>query len=75
MDHRYYGLKALTVAVGIALAILSSAFGTPRLGTSMAHTHYSAAVSIEIAMSQSFAKASRAVGGLIRACEEKSTQP
>jgi len=66
MDHHYYGLKALIVVVGIGIAILSSAFGLPKLSGSMTHTHYSAAASVEMAIAKSSARVSRALVGFVR---------
>lgn len=65
MDRRYYGLKALILAVGIAIAVVSSVFGAGPLISPTAHIQYSAAASVELAMRQTTAKVSHAIGKFI----------
>lgn len=66
MDRRYYGFKALIVVLGIAVAIASGTFGAPRMTASMAHIHYGAGASVELALAQSTAKASHELADFLR---------
>lgn len=65
MDRRYYGLKALIVALGIGLAVWSSVFGPRPFLSTTAHTHYTAAASVQSAFTQTTMKVSRAIGRFI----------
>ncbi|HUO91991.1 MAG TPA: hypothetical protein VMU22_03675 [Rhizomicrobium sp.] len=65
MDRRYYGLKALVVALGIGVAVYSSFFDTRPLLSNSAHTHYSAAASVQNVVASTTVRISRAVGKFI----------
>ena len=65
MGRRYYGLKALILALGIGLAVLSSLFGARPFLSSTAHTQYSAASSVQTAFAATTVRVSKAVGKLI----------
>lgn len=62
MDRRYYGLKALIVALGIGVAVWSTVFGARPPFSTTAHTQYSAAASVQSAFTQTTVKVSRAIG-------------
>jgi hypothetical protein len=65
MDRRYYGLKALVLALGIGVAVYSSFFdGRPFLSMT-AHTQYGAAASVQNVVSTTTVRVARAVGKLI----------
>lgn len=65
MDRRYYGLKALVLALGIGVAVFSSLFdGRPFLSPA-AHTQYSAASSVQDVVATTTVRISKAVGKLI----------
>ena len=65
MDRRYYGLKALVLALGIGIAVFSSLFdGRPFLSPA-AHTQYSAASSVQTAIAATTVRVSKAVSKLI----------
>jgi hypothetical protein len=66
MDRRYYGLKALILAVGIVVAVVSSLFGARPILSPTAHIHYSAAASVQSAVTETTIKVSRAIGKFIR---------
>jgi hypothetical protein len=66
MDRRYYGLKALVVILGIAIAVVSSFLGAPRLASPTAHIHYSAAASVQSAMTETTREVSHAIGNFMR---------
>jgi len=69
MDRRYYGLKALILAVGIGIAVYSSLFDSRPSHSFFAHTHYGAAASVQSAVTQTTIKLSRAIGNLIKHSE------
>jgi hypothetical protein len=69
MDRRYYGLKALILAVGIGLAVYSSVFDARPTHSFFAHTHYSAAASVQSAVTQTTIRLSRAIGNLVKRSE------
>jgi hypothetical protein len=65
MDRRYYGLKALVLALGIGVAVFSSLFdGRPFLSPA-AHTQYSAAASVQNVVATTTVRLSKAVSKLI----------
>jgi 2-methylcitrate dehydratase PrpD len=64
MDRRYYGLKALIVALGIGVAVWSSLGTHPHLSTT-AHTQYGAAASVQLAFTRTTVKLSHAISHLI----------
>lgn len=67
MDRRYYGIKALVVAVGVGLALASSLFGTPRLSGAFTHAHYAAvAEPTQRMMAETAVQATHAVADFIR---------
>jgi len=66
MDRRYYRLKALVVILGIAIAVVSSFVGAPRLASPTAHIHYSAAASVQSAMTETTLRLSHAIGNFVR---------
>jgi hypothetical protein len=70
MDRRYYGLKALILAAAIVVALGSSFFGARPLFSPTAHIHYSAAASVQSAVTETTMKVSRAIGKFIagKAC-------
>lgn len=59
MDRRYYKLKALVIAAGIAVALASSLFGARPQFSPMAHIHYSAAAAMQSAVTEATLKLSR----------------
>jgi hypothetical protein len=65
MGRRYYGLKALIVVLGIAMAVVSSYFGAPKLENSTARIHYGAAASVQSAMTETTLEVTHAVKGFI----------
>jgi len=65
MDRRYYGLKALVLALGIGVAVFSSLFDTRPFLSYTAHTQYSAASSVQSAIAATTVRISKAVGKLI----------
>ena len=65
MGRRYYGLKALILALGIGLAVFSSLFGARPFLSSTAHTQYSAASSVQTAFAATTVRVSKSVGKLI----------
>jgi hypothetical protein len=69
MDRRYYGLKALILAVGIGIAVYSSLFDSRPSHSFFAHTHYGAAASVQSAVTQTTINISRAIGNLVRHSE------
>ena len=66
MDRRYYGLKALIVVLGIAVAVGSSFLGSPLIASPTAHIQYSAAASVQAAVTDTTLKLSHAVAGFVR---------
>ena len=65
MDRRYYGIKGLVLALGIGVAVFSSLFDARPLLSSTAHTQYSAASSVQLAVAATTVRISKAVGKLI----------
>jgi hypothetical protein len=65
MDRRYYGLKALVLALGIGVAVFSSLFDTRPFLSSTAHTQYSAASSVQMAFAATTVRVTKAVRNLI----------
>jgi hypothetical protein len=65
MDRRYYGLKALVLALGIGVAVYSSVFGARPFLSMTAHTQYSAAASVQNVVTSTTVRISKAVGKLI----------
>ena len=65
MDRRYYGLKALLLALGIGVAVASSLFAPRPFLSATAHVHYSAAASVQSAVTNATIKVSRAIGKFI----------
>lgn len=65
MDRRYYGIKALVLALGIGVAIFSSLFDARPLLSYTAHTQYSAASSVQSAVAATTVRISKAFGKLI----------
>ena len=66
MNRRYYGIKALLLAMAIGLAVVSSIFGAPELGGATIRVQYSAAATVESAALRTTAKFSRTVRDLVR---------
>ncbi len=69
MGHRYYGIKALVLAVAVGLAFASSNLGAPQLGRTTIEVHYGAAAAVQSAALRTTAKFSRAVRDLVRQAE------
>jgi hypothetical protein len=65
MDRRYYGLKALVLALGIGVAVFSSLFDARPFLSVTAHTQYGAASSVQTAIAATTVRISKAVGKLI----------
>lgn len=65
MDRRYYGLKALILALGIGVAVYSSFFDTRPFLSNYAHAHYSAAASVQNVVTTTTVRISKAVGKFI----------
>jgi hypothetical protein len=65
MGRRYYGLKALILALGIGIAVFSSLFDARPFLSSTAHTQYSAASSVQTAFAATTVRLSKAFGKLI----------
>jgi hypothetical protein len=65
MGRRYYGLKALILALGIGIAVFSSLFDARPLLSATAHTQYSAASSVQTAFTATTVRLSKAVSKLI----------
>jgi len=62
MDRRYYGLKALILALGIGVAVYSSFFDTRPVLSNYAHAHYGAASSVRDVVTTTTIRVSKAVG-------------
>jgi hypothetical protein len=69
MNRRYYGLKALLVAIAVGLVVVSSIFGTPELGGTTIRVQYGAAVAVQSAALRTTARYSRAVRDFVREAE------
>ena len=65
MDRRYYGLKALILALGIGVAVFSSLFDARPLVSPAAHAQYSAASSVQDEVAATTVRLSKAVGKFI----------
>ena len=74
MDRRYYGLKALVLALGIGIAVFSSLFEARPFLSSTAHSEYSAASSVQMAFTATTVRVSKAVRKLIFHTTECWTQ-
>ncbi|HEY2071802.1 MAG TPA: hypothetical protein VGG48_19740 [Rhizomicrobium sp.] len=48
MERRYYALKTLAVVAALGLAGFGYAFGTANSNQSYAHSHYSAATTVQV---------------------------
>lgn len=61
MDRRYYGLKALVAAAGVAVALWSGVFGARPHFSPMAHIHYSAAAAVQSAVTETAMRLTRSL--------------